>query len=208
MSNVSSNALATRVSKKHEQWLEKLPQLEGNEARLLELIERCYSTFLAGTAGVRDLALEYNIPVEVIATWAREGKWLRRRDDFRQELLVSTEMDYAEFIRKNRVKTAEEIVAKLQPKIGEISDAIATALSLGEYTNVRRLAESLKHVSDIVTKTVGLDAPIPVSDRPAMQKGSDDSGVKQPFFNINTRGPVQITPAREEQEEKVIDVES
>lgn len=202
-SNLTSVSLANKVSKKHEQWLEKMPQLENSEAKLLELIERCYSVFLAGTATVRDLALEFNVPLEIISAWAREGKWLRRRDDFRQELLVNLEMEYAQFIRENRVKTAQDIVEKLQPKIGQIGDAISTALDLGEYTNVRRLAESLKHVSDIVTKTVGLDSPIPTSDRPALQKSADDTGAKQPFFNINTRGPVQITPPSEE---KIIDV--
>lgn len=209
-SNLTSKALVTKVSKKHEEWLEKMPQLENNEAKLLALVEKCYSSFLSSTASVRDLAVEYNVPIEVMAAWAREGRWLRRREEFRQELLVNVEMDYADFVRKNRVKTAEEIVGNLGPKIGQIGEAISTALDLGEYTNVRRLAESLKHVSDIVSKAVGLDAPMPSSERTLVQKTAEEINAKQPFFNINTRGPVQISQGKpeEEREEKVIDIDS
>lgn len=209
MTSLSSNSLMQKTSKKHEKWLERLPQLEGNEAKLLTLVEKCYSAFLAGTASIKDLAVEFNVPVDVMSSWAREGKWLRRREDFRQELLVNVEMEYADFVRQKRVRTAEDIVENLGPRIGQIGEAIGTALELGEYTNVRRLAESLKHVSDIVTRTVGLDAPLPTSDRPNIQKMEDESGGKPAFFSLNHRGPLNIvTPKEEEKKAEVIDVES
>jgi len=200
-----NSPLVKRMEQKYQDWLDRLPHLENDEARLLDLISKCYSSFLAGSADLKQLAVDFNLPVDIVAHWAREGKWLSRREDFRQELLVNVEMDYAEFVRRERVKTAEEIISKLQPKIGNIAEAIDTALSLGEYTNVRRLAESLKHVSDIVTKAVGLDAPLPQSERTNQARLMAADQTKQPFFNINTRGPVQITQAKEE---KIVDVEA
>lgn len=208
VSDLKSAALTQKVANRHADWLERLPHLENDEARLLQLIEKCYTSFLSGNGTAKDVAVEYNIPVDLVSTWARQGKWMRRREEFRQELLVNVEMDYAEFVRKNRVRIAEEIVAGVGPRISQISDAIQSALDSEEYKYVRSLSESLKHVSELVTKAVALDGNLPSSDRPNIQQLGDEPGAKPAFFNINTQGPVQISPNQGEPkpEEKVIDV--
>jgi hypothetical protein len=206
--NLNSKALTQKSAKRYDAWFERMPQLERTEAKLLSLIEKCYSTFLSGTSSVQEIATEFNIPVDILATWSREGKWMKRREEFRQELLVNVEMDYANFVKRNRVKVAEEIVREVKPRLGQLSQAIGAALDSGDYKYVRSLSESLKHVSDLVTKTVGLDAPLPTSDRPNIQQVEGEA-IKPAFFSINAKGPVQISSneSTKEKEQPVIDAE-
>lgn len=218
MINPDNTALTRKSSKVHDEWLARLPALNNDEAKLLALMAECYNTFLAGAKGTRELSVEFNIPLDLLNDWARRGKWLQRRDDLRQELLVSVEIEYADFVRRERVGTAEEIVRSVRPLITTIAVAIERALTpdadgfIDENkatVSARRLAESLKHISDVVSKAVGLDAPMPQSDRVAMVPGKQDSGqqAKPAFFNINTSGPVSIGPGGAPAEEKAaIDV--
>jgi hypothetical protein len=202
----STTAIVKQSSKQNQEWLDKMPQLENDEKRMLAIMDQCYNAFLAGSETIRELAVKQDIPYDVIHSWAKGGKWVERRELFRQELLVNVEMEYAEFVRRERVATAQEVVESVRPLIKDIAEGIASAVQQDNTVAVRRLAESLKHVSDIVSKAVGLDAPLPQSDRPAVAKNAIEEGGKQPFFNINTQGPVSITPGTAPEERKVIDV--
>jgi hypothetical protein len=194
----STTAIVKQSSRQNQEWLDKMPQLENDEKRMLAIMDQCYNAFLAGSDTIRELAVKQDIPYDVIHAWAKGGKWVERRELFRQELLVNVEMEYAEFVRRERVGTAQEIVDSVRPLIRDIAEGLASAVQQDNTVGVRRLAEALKHVSDIVSKAVGLDAALPQSDRPAVAKNVTEEGGKQPFFNINTQGPVSITPAKEE----------
>jgi len=202
----STTAIVKQSSKQNQEWLDKMPQLENDEKRMLALMDQCYNAFLAGSETIRELAVKQDIPYDVIHAWAKSGKWVERRELFRQELLVNVEMEYAEFVRRERVGTAQEIVDSVRPLIKDIAEGIASAAQQENTVAVRRLAEALKHVSDIVSKAVGLDAPMPQSDRPADAKNAAPEGGKQPFFNINVGPPAVVRPA-EAKPVEVIDVQ-
>lgn len=205
MTEPSTSSLVRKASNTTQAWLDKMPQLENDERRLLALIDQCYNSFLSGSRDLRALAVEFGVPHDVLNEWSRRGKWLQRRDDFRQELLVNVEMAYAEFVKQERVNTAKEIVDNVRPLIGDIASGLSAATQNNDTTAVRRLAEALKHVSDIVSKAAGLDAPMPQSDRPVTAKAEAQENVKPPFFNITAKGPVTISSDKQP-EEKTIDV--
>lgn len=173
--------------------LERLPALQGDERKLMTLVSDLYQDFLASGKNLRDLALEYHVPVDIVLSWAKEGRWVERRDIFRNELMVDLEIDYAKFIKDNRTKAAQSILDAIGPRLTSLADGLDAAIRENKSTDVRRYAEAAKAMADIVTKITGLDTPL----QPMTVKTEvvEDKGGGKPAWVINATGPISIDPA-------------
>lgn len=179
--------------------LARLPALGNDEKRLMKLIGEVYQDFIGTDQALRDLAIKHAVPADMVLSWARAGKWVERRETFRNELMVNLELDYAKFVKDNRTATANQILEALGPKLNVLADALGEAAEAHDSVGVRRYAEATKAIADVVTKIVGLDMSLtPASFAKEEQAGA--AGGKPPWV-INAAGPVSIAPANRVKEE-------
>jgi len=192
-----SSAITAQQS---QDWLIQMPQLADDETKMLELMRQAYNAYLSTDASLRDVAVKFNIPIAVLHDWDKMGKWSDRRMAFRNELLLDAERSYLAFVKDNRTATAQEIVTEVRPLISKMALHMSAMMDSGDdplakyeidTVGLRRMAEALKYVSDIVSKAVGLDSPLPQMAKTETEKTEATSG-KMPFLNMNVRGPVTI----------------
>lgn len=178
-------------------WLLQLPQLNGDEQKMIELQRQCYNAFLAKEVSLRDVAVQFSVPMAVLSDWAKLGKWSDRRLALRNDLLVQVEQEYLEFVKSNRVQTASGILESVNPLVEKIAKAMGETLDAGpgpvNTIDLRRFAEALKSVSDIVQQAVALSGALPVPVKPEQEKSvGDGPGGKPAFFRMDVNGPVNI----------------
>lgn len=176
-------------------WLAQMPELNEDEGALLNLIQDCYKDFLVSGDSIKDLAARRSLPITVLVAWVRAGKWMDRRREFRDDLAQLVEMDYLEVLRSSRKEVVKTMITKLNPIVEVLSQRMAEAGEAGDSHEARRLSEAIKNIGEIVLRAAAITGNPPETAAAPKPGAADADGStrKQPFFRIDSRGPVSIT---------------
>lgn len=119
---------------------------------------RALEMYLTTDLTLTDMSIDLEVPEKVIATWAREDKWVAKREALEQEFLLRAENSYRRFMAEKRTDVAkrhERVAEKLEKAI---EDTIQQRLDDGEVSEstLKRLAEALSSVTGVSARAVGI----------------------------------------------------
>ena len=137
---------------------------------------KAFELFMHTDRDLLDIATELEVGREVIASWVREGGWVKRRKDAEQELMKAADDKFQAFVMENKLPTIRRharISGKLEEAIeqvidGEIKRAEKADKPLDDKL-LKRMADALAAVTAVSGRAVGLADAI-------VQKGAPMGG--------------------------------
>lgn len=155
-----------------------------------EVKAKAYECFLHTDMDLVDISIMVSVPRHVVATWAKEGEWNKRKRELELEVFRAAEAKYRAFLIKNKQSTVERHLAlstALEEQVGKLLDAMKqNPDDLPSSSELRRLAETLASITAVSGRAVGLAEKVTkveeVSD-PDEKKG------KRPLIQIGIGAP-------------------
>jgi len=152
---------------------------------------RAYELYLHSGGDMTDIALQLQVPRNVVAKWACDGKWSKRKEILALEIMKAAEFKYRDFMLTNRMGTVERHVrigAKLEEAVEKLLQKLEDNQSVSS-TEVRRLADALSSVAAVTARASGVSDHDIGSDLLVGDKGKANG--KQPLVVIGL-GPSMI----------------
>lgn len=123
-----------------------------------------YERFLTSDMDLIDIAIVTGVPKHVVAAWANEGSWTRRKEELELELLRSAESKYRNFLLEHKIPTLErhikasaEIENQVMQLVKRAQEAVDEGTSLKEASStLKRLAETLAAVTGVSARATGM----------------------------------------------------
>jgi len=115
---------------------------------------RAYELYLHSGGDMTDIALQLQVPRNVVAKWACDGKWSKRKEILALEIMKAAEFKYRDFMLTNRMGTVERHVrigAKLEEAVEKLLQKLEDNQSVSS-TEVRRLADALSSVAAVTAR--------------------------------------------------------
>jgi len=119
---------------------------------------RALELYLTTDLTMTDISIELHVPEKVVSTWAKEDKWLAKKEALEQEFVMRAENSYRRFVAEKRTGVAERherIAGKLEKAIEETIEQRVANGDVPEAT-LKRLAEALSSVTGISARAVGI----------------------------------------------------
>lgn len=148
---------------------------------------RAYELYLNSDLDTTDIAIDVGVPRSTVATWAREGHWLERKQEIEHELMQRSEDSYRQLILRNRKPVLERhlrISEKLEEAIEKVIDDATRDDGVPSDIKLKRLAEALSSATGISARAAA------ISDKPfgdMSKDGRGDNPPKTPLIMIGIR---------------------
>lgn len=130
-----------------------------------ETMGKIYEAYLTSKLTVRELSVEYGVPVRTIVDMIDRYGWAQRKAQLDLEELGKVDGRYRKFVAEKKQPVAERQLA-VSDKLIELLDKLLTDAGKSEdgrvsATELRRIAEALKSAADVGARVVGLsDTPV------------------------------------------------
>lgn len=150
---------------------------------------KAYELYLSSDLAPTEIALTLAIPTETLLTWAKQGAWMKRRQDIETSLMLSAESAYRKFIVQNRMEVLERHL-RVSKKLEELAEKLADDLNEGRPVDknvsmtLKRLAESLSSVTGISARAAA------INDRPEVLPRQEGGSSKRPLVVLNMQPSV------------------
>lgn len=181
--------------------------LTGRSAEIFadpKIMGQAYSLFLESDRDLFDIAIELNLPREVLATWVKRGGWIDRKKQITNDYLRAAEDKYRQYLIQQRLPALMRHQKIGQGLEGMILDVIEKAIAEGKTldpTAIRRLAEAFSSSANVTAKVAELAKK---EDKEAEARAAGKREAKQPLIVIGG-GPVNVTVTENASEEQVRD---
>lgn len=174
----------------------------------VEVKQKAYDLFLNEAMDLTDVAIQLSISRGVVASWAREGQWIQRKQDIEMELMKSVDNKYRDFLIKNRLPTAERHLKTSKALEELIERAInmktQAALSNAEPSpmDLERLAKALSAATGVSARAVG------IAERVVEQNAGADLGSNKrvPLIVIGVSNAVRAPGSLRDEGPPAIDI--
>jgi transposase-like protein len=145
---------------------------------------RAYKNYLTGCT-ISEIALDVGVRVDVVASWATNGDWRKRRMDIEKEMFDQAADNYRALIIKHRAPVIERhlrVAGKLEEAIESVIDDAEN-----EDMNIEKRSALLKRTAEALSAATGVSArAAAITDRAFDMGGTDPMAQgKVPLITLN-----------------------
>lgn len=185
---------------------EKCPEFMGTMEEFMTTVGKMSEKYIQNAKTVQELCEEFpSIPARVIRHMIRSMKWDSVREENMRQVYYATALQNLEYIRANQHRVANEITAAYLPKLNTLAPMLQEAINSGDSVAVRRITESIKHLSDVVTGAVTAGSALPGAPD-WLSKGNDGGEGQKTWLQLIAKGPVNVNAAPRDPAAEAIDV--
>lgn len=118
-----------------------------------------YDLFLNRAMSLDDVAIVQGLDRNVIAGWAKQGKWVARKKALLDDMNKSIEQKFRDWVTDNKIKVAQQHLSYGQTLENMIKEILDKAKKENQVSSVElaRLAKALSEASNLSARAVGLD---------------------------------------------------